>query len=88
MYELENGRRRSIVTFPGEQLDGLVHLADGSSIVTSWEADEIFRAKPRGKISAILASIPAPADIGYDAKRRHLLLPRPMNNEVTIHSLE
>ena len=89
MYELDDdGKRRPVMVFPGEQLDGLVHLADGSTVVTSWEADEIFRAKPRGKIFAVLASIPAPADIGYDAKRRHLLLPRPMNNQVTIHSLE
>lgn len=88
LYELDGNKRRSIATFPGEQLDGLVTLADGSSVVTSWEADEIFRAKPRGKVSAVLASIPSPADIGYDAKRHHLLVPRPMDNQVTVHSLE
>jgi hypothetical protein len=88
LYELDGGRRRTVRAFPGEQLDGLVHLADGSPVVTSWEADEIFRAKPRGEVTAVLAAIPSPADIGYDAKRRRLLVPRPLDNQVTLHSLE
>lgn len=88
LYELNGDRVKAIRTFPGEQLDGLVSLADGSSVVTSWEADEIFRAGDDGKVHAVLASIPSPADIGYDTKRRLLLVPRPMNNQVTIHSLE
>ncbi|HEX6099311.1 MAG TPA: hypothetical protein VF432_23555 [Thermoanaerobaculia bacterium] len=86
LYELDGDRRRAILRFPGEQLDGLVHLADGSPVVTSWEADQIFAANDDG-IRAVLASIPSPADIGYDTKRRLLLVPRPMNNQVTIHSL-
>jgi hypothetical protein len=87
LYELDGNRRRTILKFPGEQLDGLVHLPDGSPVVTSWEADEIFEAND-GEVRAVLASIPSPADIGYDTKRHLLLVPRPMNNQVTIHSLK
>jgi hypothetical protein len=87
LYELDGDRRRTIQKFPGEQLDGLVHLPDGSPVVTSWEADEIFEAND-GEVRAVLASIPSPADIGYDTKRHLLLVPRPMNNQVTIHSLK
>jgi hypothetical protein len=87
LYELDGARQKTIRRFPGEQLDGLVHLEDGSSVVTSWEADEIFLDED-GKVRAILASIPSPADIGYDSKRHRLLVPRPMNNQVTIHPLE
>jgi hypothetical protein len=88
LYELDGDRVKPIRKFPGEQLDGLVTLADGTSVVTSWEADEIFRASDDGKVHAVLASIPSPADIGYDAKRKLLLVPRPLNNQVTIHSLK
>jgi hypothetical protein len=84
--ELDGDRRRPILKFPGEQLDGLVHLGDGSPVVTSWEADQIFRADD-DEVRAVLASIPSPADIGYDTKRRLLLVPRPMDNQVTIHSV-
>ena len=87
LYELDGERRRSIRMFPGERLDGLVHLADGSPVVTSWEADQIFIDRD-GEVAALLAAIPSPADIGYDAKRGRLLVPRPMNNQVTIHPLK
>lgn len=88
LYELDGDERRSIQKFPGEQLDGLVHLPDGKPVVTSWEADQIFLADTDGMVAAVLASIPSPADIGYDVQRRRLLVPRPMNNQVTIHSLQ
>ena len=87
LYELDGDGRREVQKFPGEQLDGLVHLADGSPVVTSWEADQIFAAGEDG-VRAVLASIPSPADIGYDAQRSLLLVPRPMNNQVTIHRLK
>ena len=87
LYELDGDQPRTIRKFPGEQLDGLVHLADGSPVVTSWEADQIFHVE-NDDVRAVLASIPSPADIGYDMKRRLLLVPRPMNNQVTIHPLQ
>jgi len=82
LYALQNGEKKEIARFPTGQLDGLVHLADGTAVVTSWEGDEIYRGR-----DAILAGLDAPADIGYDARRHRLLVPHPPSNQVTLHLL-
>ncbi|HEX9981789.1 MAG TPA: hypothetical protein VGF69_00865 [Thermoanaerobaculia bacterium] len=86
LYELSGGKQKRIGTLPYGQLDGLVHLADGTPVVSSWLGDGIYRRSGDGFIP-ILTGIDAPADIGYDAKRRRLLVPRSGTNQVTIHSL-
>jgi hypothetical protein len=88
LYELDGGKRRNILHMPSGQLDGIVHLADGTAVVSSWKGNEIYRA-PRGEDAyAILAGMDAPADLGYDTKRRRLLIPHPTANQVTMHSVQ
>jgi hypothetical protein len=86
LYELDGGLRRHVVKLPAGQLDGLTHLADGTALVSSWKGDEIYRLDG-GKPAAILAGMDAPADLGYDAKRKRLLIPHPTANQVTIHTV-
>lgn len=87
MYELDGANRRNIVKLPAGQLDGVVHLPDGTALVSSWKGNEIYRVT--GKDShAILAGMDAPADLGYDTKRRRLLIPHPTANQVTLHAVE
>jgi len=87
IYELDDEKRRSIVTVPRGQLDGIVHLADGTPIVSSWEGDGIFREAHDGHFSMILGALDSPADMGYDLGRRRLLVPHPPGNQVTIHTV-
>jgi DNA-binding beta-propeller fold protein YncE len=86
LYELDGGARRNIVKLPAGQLDGITHLPDGTALVSSWKGNEIFRVSG-DESTAILAGMDAPADLGYDAKRRRLLVPHPMANQVTVHSV-
>jgi hypothetical protein len=86
LYELDGGRK-NIVKMPAGQLDGVVHLADGSALVSSWKGNEIYRAPRHGDVEAILAGMDAPADLGYDTKRHRLLVPQPAANQVTVYSV-
>jgi hypothetical protein len=88
LYQLDGGKIRRAVELPKGQLDGLVHLADGSVLVSSWLGNEIYRGKTGGPFHAILAGLAAPADIGYDATHRRLLVPNSPMNQVTIHAVQ
>jgi hypothetical protein len=86
LYRLNGAEKSDVRKLPHGQLDGLVHLADGTPVVSSWIGDAIYRGAPDG-FAPYLKAIDAPADIGYDRKRHRLLVPRSTTNEVTIHPL-
>jgi hypothetical protein len=88
LYQLENGKRINVVTLPKGSLDGLVHLDDGSFLVSSWEGKAVYRGPQSGPFTPVLENINAPADIGYDTKRKRLLVPHFMDSMVTIHPLQ
>ncbi|HYC88731.1 MAG TPA: hypothetical protein VEO54_05935 [Thermoanaerobaculia bacterium] len=81
------GRPRTVAKLPRGQLDGLVRLADGSVVVSSWLGEGVYRGTPGAAFEPILTGIDAPADLGYDTKRHRLLVPIPGANQVTIHAL-
>jgi hypothetical protein len=85
LYELDGARRKNIIEMPAGQLDGVVHLADGTALVSSWKGNEIYRASKGHAAEAILGGMDAPADLGYDTKRHRLLIPQPTANQVTVH---
>jgi sugar lactone lactonase YvrE len=68
------GARHVAGKLPAGQLDGVVRLADGSLLISSWEAKAVYRSKG-GTASLLLEHVASPADIGYDAKRKRLLVP-------------
>jgi sugar lactone lactonase YvrE len=85
LYQLDGGRKSNVMTLPREQLDGVVHTADGTWFVTSWKGMAVYRGSGKGSFEPILQAVPTPADIGYDTKRHLLLLPSSSNNSVTLH---
>ena len=87
LYRLDGGRKASVRNLPRGQLDGLIHLQDGTPIVASWMGTAIYRGSA-GRFTALLTGVMTPADIGYDAGRKRLLVPRSALNQVTIHSLQ
>lgn len=88
LYELRDGAPYPLAELPEGQLDGLVHLKNGDVLVSSWEGEGVYRGGPNREFVPLLTGIGTPADLGYDAKRNRLLVPRSATHEVTIHALD
>jgi sugar lactone lactonase YvrE len=72
---------------PGGTLDGLVRLADGTLLASSWETSSLYRLAGDRTAAVALTGLPSPADIGYDSKRGVLLIPEMMENRLVIRGL-
>jgi sugar lactone lactonase YvrE len=77
----------TIATLPGGQLDGVVAIGSGALLVSSWEAQAVFRVGSDGQATAILENVEAPADIGWDAQRHRVLVPLFMANRIEIRDV-
>jgi hypothetical protein len=86
LYSIDRGRKSRPVRLPKGELDGLVHLKDGSALIASWQEQGIYRWDG-DEFRIVLEGIAAPADIGYDSRRDRLLVPRSAANQVTIHAM-
>lgn len=89
IYELGmDGKRRTVATLPSGGLDGLEILPGGAYLVSSWAASAVYRVARGGMATKVVESVKAPADIGFDGKRKHVLIPLFMDNRVAIHTLK
>jgi len=88
LYQIDQGKKTNVTTLPKGSLDGLVHLADGSFLVSSWDAKAVYRGKPGAAFTAVIENVNSPADIGYDTKRKRVLIPHFMDSIVTVHPLQ
>jgi len=88
LYEVGKGKKTNVVKIPKGSLDGLVHLTDGTFLVSSWESNSVFRGAATGQFTEVIKNVPSPADIDYDNKRKRVLVPHFMENRITIHHLE
>jgi len=87
LYQIANGKKTSVAKLPKGSLDGLVHLSDGSFLVSSWDGKAVYRGKG-DSFQTIVDNVDSPADIGYDTKRHRLLIPHFMENVVTVHDVQ
>jgi len=87
LYRIENGKKVYVNTMPAGSLDCLLHMSDGTFLVSSWDGKAVYRGK-NNKFTAVVENVNAPADIGYDTKRHLLLIPHFMDNVVSVHSLQ
>ncbi|HEX6308637.1 MAG TPA: SMP-30/gluconolactonase/LRE family protein [Longimicrobiales bacterium] len=81
------GGPEQVAQLPAGQLDGVVRTSDGSLLVSSWEAQAIFRIAPDGQVSAVVENVEAPADIGYDSRRHRVLIPLFSGNRIEIRDV-
>ena len=88
LYQIDKGKKTNVTTLPSGSLDGLLHMSDGTFLVTSWDSKTVYRGKPGATFTAVVENINSPADIGYDTKRHLLLIPHFMDNIVSVHSLQ
>jgi hypothetical protein len=73
---------------PAGGLDGLVALTGGTFLVSSWDEETVYMASEGGPFKPLFKNVPSPADIGYDSRRRRVLIPLFKQNRVVIKSLQ
>ncbi len=88
LYQIDKGKKTNVTKLPQGSLDGLVHLSDGSFLVSSWDGKAVYRGKVGGTFDTVVSNVDSPADIGYDTKRHRLLVPHFNENVVTIHEVQ
>lgn len=89
IYEIDvlSGDRSDLPIPEQGQLDGVVRLENGNLILSSWAASALYRLGEDGTFSVAIDSVPAPADIGYDAGRNRVLIPLFTENRVLIRDI-
>ncbi len=87
LYRLdEKGTKQDATKLPGGGLDGIVQ-ADDSLFISSWESSTVYRGTLGGAFQPAFADLKSPADIGFDSKRKRLLVPRFLENAVEVYEL-
>jgi sugar lactone lactonase YvrE len=81
------GELGAVTKLPRGGLDGIVKLADGSLLISSWEASAVYRGLPGGEFKEIISGVPSPAAIGLDSKRRAVLIPVFTASTFEVHTL-
>ncbi|MEO8706749.1 MAG: hypothetical protein ABI867_42375 [Kofleriaceae bacterium] len=71
---------------PKGTLDGLVSIGDGDFLVSSWEGKTVFKGHGETWTDLHL-DVESPADIGWDSKRKKLLVPNFNKDEVRLYDL-
>jgi hypothetical protein len=87
LFTIKNGAREVLGRLPKGGLDGLERLPDGRWAVSSWEAQAVYVGPSAGPFETIVSDVPSPADIGVDAGRGRLLIPKFEGNAVLIHPI-
>lgn len=84
------GQRQPALALPGRALEGLLQTASGRFIVASWETSTVYIAAAASAPAAfepLITEVGAPGDLGYDPKRRQLLIPLFKENAVYIQQI-
>lgn len=76
------GKQIREISLPKGRLDGIVKV-DGTLLISSWEAKAIYkvsvadleRTDQAPRFEVLLSNLNAPASIGFDTKRRRVLIP-------------
>jgi streptogramin lyase len=87
LVDAASGSINELPAPPAGSLDGIVVLPDGSYLVSSWEGESVYSFAGDTGFETAVDSVPAPADIGYDAMRHRVLIPLFNDNRVEIRAL-
>lgn len=83
LYTLgKQGEKTALTPLPKGGLDGVVTVGGGALIISSWDGAALYRGTQGGAFKELATGLKAPADLGYDAKRKVVLVPRFMDNRV------
>jgi sugar lactone lactonase YvrE len=84
----KEGARADVQKLPKGADDGIVGLPDGELLISSWDANGVYRGKAGGAFSLVIEGVKAPADIGFDPKRNRVLVPLFHDNEVRAYDVK
>jgi hypothetical protein len=88
LYRLDKtGKKQDAQKLPKGTLDGIVPLG-ADLLVSSWEAQAVYRGKPGGSFEVAIPGVKSPADIGYDTKRSRVLVPLFEENAAVVFELK
>lgn len=88
VYRLDaSGNPAPIAALPAGALDGIVRLDDGTWLVSSWDAQAVFRVDSQGRSQAVVEGVASPADIGFDTRRDRVLIPLFTENRIEIRQI-
>jgi len=78
----------TVATMPASGLDGLVRQDANNLYASSWEAKTVYHIDVQGRaVHPVVTGVESPADIGFDTKRRLVLIPVFLQNRVEIRKL-
>ncbi len=83
----DKGAKQEVTKTPKGGLDGLVWAGDWI-LVSSWEGSAVYKGKLGGTFEPAFTNLKAPADIGFDTKRKRVLVPLFMDNAVEAWELK
>ena len=81
------GKQLNTIVMPKGALDGLIALPNDEFLVSSWEGSAIYRGKAGGTFTEVFGNQTSPADIGYDSKRKRILIPQFSNSVIEVFEL-
>lgn len=89
IYQLGGSGQRTVVLpgAEGRQLDGIVFTGDGGFLFSSWGDQAVHHVRADGTVTRVLEDVEAPADIGWDAGRRRVLVPLFMADRIVIQEI-
>lgn len=80
--------RKNVEKLPRGQNDGVIEMSGIPTLISSWEGKSILARGDDGKVTELITGVESPADIGYDHKRKRVLIPLFTKNSVEIHPLK
>ena len=87
VYKLnDKGEKSEATKLPAGGLDGVIALGD-ELLISSWKASAVFKGKLGTQFEVLIPEVKAPADIGYDSKRKRVLVPHFTENSVEVFEL-
>jgi outer membrane protein assembly factor BamB len=88
LYRLdEKGVKRDITPVPEGGLDGIIQVGD-ALYISSWKGSAIYRGSLGGKFELAFSELKGAADIGFDSKRKRVLVPRFLENALEVYDLK
>jgi sugar lactone lactonase YvrE len=83
----DKGARQDVTKLPKGGLDGVVSTGD-RLLVSSWQGSAIYAGTLGGTFEVAIAGLKSPADIGYDTKRKRVLVPSFLGNTVDAYAIK
>lgn len=75
----------TVATLIGGSLDGLIRLDSANFLVSSWDTKTIYHVDLIAKRAhPLYTGMETPADIGYDTKRKRVLIPLVSRNRIEV----